>query len=167
MVDNQLTGGTGREDLTNFYRDHFINSNPKDTQLELVSRTVGIDRVVDEFVFKCTHDRVIDWLFPGVPPTRKYIEIPMMAVVNIRGDRLSHEHITWDSASALRQIGYLPEYVTYTGPAVNGKSGDKPLELRIPATGKDTVNKLRDKNSVRSNQMFGWGVKETSMYSID
>jgi carboxymethylenebutenolidase len=58
-----LTGGVGRAELTAFYRDHFIFSNPDDTALELVSRTVGIDRVVDEFLFNCTHDRVIDWLY--------------------------------------------------------------------------------------------------------
>lgn len=57
-----MTGGVGREPLSKFYRHHFIFANPDDTDLELVSRTVGIDRVVDEFVFKCTHNRVIDWL---------------------------------------------------------------------------------------------------------
>nr|POE66001.1 hypothetical protein CFP56_57691 [Quercus suber] len=160
-----LTGGIGRADLTAFYRDHFIFSNPPDTKMELVSRTVGIDRVVDEFIFKFTHNQMVDWLFPGVPATRKHVEIPMMAVVNFRGDRLAHEHISWDSASALRQIGVLPEYVPYSGPAVKGLSGDKPQELRVPATGKDTVKKIKDKNSVKSNQMFGWGVKETSMYT--
>lgn len=58
-----LTGGIGRKELTSFYRDHFIFSNPEDASLELVSRTVGVDRVVDEFLFNCTHDRVIDWLY--------------------------------------------------------------------------------------------------------
>lgn len=57
-----LTGGIGRDNLTGFYRDHFIFSNADDAALELVSRTVGIDRIVDEFLFCCTHDRVIDWL---------------------------------------------------------------------------------------------------------
>ncbi|KAL1639982.1 hypothetical protein SLS58_007408 [Diplodia intermedia] len=57
-----VTGGVGRERLTHFYRNHFVHSNPPDTSLELVSRTVGIDRVIDEFVFRCTHDRVVDWL---------------------------------------------------------------------------------------------------------
>lgn len=57
-----ITGGIGRERLTTFYRNHFVHSNPPDTTLELVSRTVGIDRVIDEFVFKCTHDRKVDWL---------------------------------------------------------------------------------------------------------
>lgn len=58
-----LTGGIGRAKLTAFYQNHFIFSNSDDAALELVSRTVGIDRVVDEFLFNCTHDRVIDWLY--------------------------------------------------------------------------------------------------------
>jgi carboxymethylenebutenolidase len=57
-----LTGGMGRDALTKFYRERFIFSNPADAALELVSRTVGVDRVVDEFVFSITHDRVVDWL---------------------------------------------------------------------------------------------------------
>lgn len=58
-----MTGGIGRENLTNFYRDHFIFANPADTELELISRTVGIDRVIDEFIFKMTHDKIVDWLY--------------------------------------------------------------------------------------------------------
>jgi carboxymethylenebutenolidase len=57
-----MTGGIGRKALTAFYRDHFIFNNPADTHLELVSRTVGVDRVIDEFIFSFTHDKVIDWL---------------------------------------------------------------------------------------------------------
>ncbi|KIW97222.1 uncharacterized protein Z519_02614 [Cladophialophora bantiana CBS 173.52] len=57
-----LTGGVGRELLTQFYRDSFIFSNPADTELELISRTIGIDRVVDEFIFKFTHTQDVPWL---------------------------------------------------------------------------------------------------------
>ena len=57
-----MTGGIGRKNLTSFYAKHFIFSNPDDTELQLISRTIGIDRVVDEFIFSLTHDRVIDWL---------------------------------------------------------------------------------------------------------
>lgn len=57
-----MTGGIGRESLSKFYRYHFIWSNPEDTNLELVSRTIGIDRIVDEFIFSFTHEKEIDWL---------------------------------------------------------------------------------------------------------
>ncbi|KAK4502678.1 hypothetical protein PRZ48_006104 [Zasmidium cellare] len=165
-----ITGGIGREKLTNFYRDHFIFSNPQDAELELISRTVGIDRVVDEFIYKFTHDITIDWLLPGVPPTFKYLEIPMMAVVNIRGDRLYHEHITWDQGTALRQIGALPEKLTLTvGPHAgktnghvngNGAAGNVTYEIVVPATGTDTAAKMREKNSVGSNGMFEYKARE-------
>ncbi|KAK8061979.1 Carboxymethylenebutenolidase [Apiospora phragmitis] len=111
-----LTGGIGREKLTEFYTNHFVFANPPDTELELVSRTVGIDRVIDEFVTKMTHDRVVDWLIPGVPPTGKYIQVPFTSVVNIRGDRLYHEHISWDQGTLLRQLGLLPEYLPFPLP---------------------------------------------------
>lgn len=58
----QLTGGIGRGSLTQFYRNNFIFNNSQDTELELISRTLGIDRVVDEFIYKFTHDTVVDWL---------------------------------------------------------------------------------------------------------
>jgi carboxymethylenebutenolidase len=57
-----LTGGIGRKELSHFYANHFIFNNPVNTALELVSRTLGIDRVVDEFIMSFTHDRMIDWL---------------------------------------------------------------------------------------------------------
>ncbi|KAF7330791.1 hypothetical protein MVEN_02418300 [Mycena venus] len=95
-----LAGGIGRKQLSAFYRDHFVFNNPKDTWMQTISRTVGSDRVVDEFIFHATHDKQIDWLLPGVPPTGKKFAIPMLGVINIRGDRLYHEHIWWDQGTA-------------------------------------------------------------------
>ncbi|KAI1505114.1 hypothetical protein F5X99DRAFT_416203 [Biscogniauxia marginata] len=147
-----LAGGVGRAALTAFYRDRFIFSNPADTRLELVSRTVGVDRVVDEFVFCLTHDRVVDWLLPGVPPTHKPLRIPFTAVVNVRGDRLYHEHISWDQATALRQLGLLPEYLPFPYA--------RRFEYRVPAAGAETAAKLEDGSAVESNAMFEFRVRE-------
>lgn len=57
-----MTGGIGRKRLTDFYRHHFIRNNPGDTSLNLVSRTIGINRVADEFIFTFTHTKEVDWL---------------------------------------------------------------------------------------------------------
>lgn len=46
-------------------------------------------------------------MLPGVAPTGKPVEIPMIAVVQFQGDKLVHEHIYWDQASVLVQIGLL------------------------------------------------------------
>jgi len=102
-----MTGGVGFKDLSRFYQNHFVNSNPADTRLVPISRTVGADRIVDEMLFCFTHDREIDWMLPGVKPTGKYVEVPLLAVVCFRGDKLYNEHIYWDQASVLVQIGLL------------------------------------------------------------
>lgn len=155
-----MTGGIGRAPLTDFYTHHFVHNNPADTELELISRTVGIDRVVDEFIYKFTHDMVIDWLLPGIPPTYKWIEIPFTAVVNVRGDRLYHEHIAWDQATVLRQAGLMPEYLPWPAELkLEGRDGQK-LEYRVPTAGVETARKMRDKNCVVSNGMFEFGVRE-------
>ena len=102
-----MTGGVGAEELARFYQHHFVNGNPADTKLIPVSRTVGADRVVDEMLFCFTHDREIDWMLPGVAPTGKYVEVPLVAIVCFRGNKLYHEHIYWDQASVLAQIGLI------------------------------------------------------------
>jgi carboxymethylenebutenolidase len=102
-----MTGGVGHDELKRFYTHHFVHSNPADTRLIPISRTIGSDRVVDEFIFCCTHDREIDWLLPGLAPTGKYFEVPMLAVICFRGNKLYNEHIYWDQASVLAQIGAI------------------------------------------------------------
>ncbi|KAL2020630.1 hypothetical protein VTK56DRAFT_8120 [Thermocarpiscus australiensis] len=157
-----MTGGIGREKLTSFYRDHFIFSNPDDTTLELVSRTTGIDRIVDEFLFNCTHDRVIDWLIPGIPPTFKKLSIPFTSIVNIRGDRLYHEHIAWDQGTVLRQLGLLPEYLPfpYAIPGRKEPEDGSHFEYRVPVAGIETAVKLVDENACASNEMLEFTVRE-------
>ncbi|KAI1206653.1 uncharacterized protein F4807DRAFT_437728 [Annulohypoxylon truncatum] len=163
-----LTGGVGRQALTDFYRHHFIFSNPPDTELELVSRTVGIDRVVDEFLFKATHDRVIDWLAPGIPATGRPISIPFTSVVNIRGDRLYHEHISWDQATLLKQLGLLPDYLPFPY-AIRGEeaaTNNTSFEYRLPVAGAESALKLSNQSSVDSNAMLRYRYREAAHPSV-
>jgi carboxymethylenebutenolidase len=102
-----LTGGVGYDELYNFYKHHFLFVNPSDTKTIPMSRTIGSDRIVDEMLFCFTHDREIDWMLPGVAPTGKYVEVPLVAIVCFRGDKLYHEHIYWDQASVLVQLGLI------------------------------------------------------------
>ena len=80
-----MTGGVGQTQLARFYRNHFVNSNPKDTRLIPISRTIGADRLVDEMLFSFTHDVEIDWMLPGVKPTGRRVEVPLVAIINFRG----------------------------------------------------------------------------------
>jgi carboxymethylenebutenolidase len=102
-----MTGGVGYRNLHDFYTNHFVNSNPPDTKLIPISRTVGATQIVDEMLFCFTHTTEVDWMLPGVAPTGKYVEVPLIAIVKFRGDKLYHEHIYWDQASVLVQIGLL------------------------------------------------------------
>ncbi|OOG00604.1 hypothetical protein ASPCADRAFT_511563, partial [Aspergillus carbonarius ITEM 5010] len=151
-----MTGGIGRANLSNFYLHHFIFKNPKDTNLELISRTVGIDRVVDEFIASLTHSEQIDWLLPGIPPTHKPLRIPCTSVVNIRGDRLYHEHISWDQATVLIQLDLLPASLNfpYSLPGNRWPARGKKFQVRTPAAGVQTADKLRDGTALESNKMI-------------
>jgi carboxymethylenebutenolidase len=111
-----MTGGYGARELYRFYKHHFLPTIPKDARIIPVSRTVGANALVDEFIFCFTHDAEVDFLLPGIPPTGKYVEIPHVAVVHFRGDKIAHEHIYWEQATALVQIGLLdPKGLPVTG----------------------------------------------------
>jgi carboxymethylenebutenolidase len=125
-----MTGGVGARDLARFYANHFIPKCPKDMTMMPVSRTIGADRVVDEMVISFTHDRDIDWMLPGVAPTGRRVEVPLVAIVGFRGDRLYHEHIYWDQASVLVQIGLLdPQGL----PVAGAETAKKILDETLPS----------------------------------
>ena len=75
-----LTGGRGYNDVYNFYKNHFIGKMPDDTKIDRISRTVGIDHVVDELILKFTHDREIEFMIHGIAPTGKYVELVYVIV---------------------------------------------------------------------------------------
>jgi len=102
-----LTGGRGKEALRAFYSQDFIPSMPPDTALEPISRTVGEDQLVDEMIFSFTHTQEMPWMLPGVAPTNRKVRVPLVAIVKFRDGKLAHEHIYWDQASVLKQIGLL------------------------------------------------------------
>lgn len=132
-----MTGGVGHKELSRFYQHHFVNSNPPDTRLIPLSRTVGATQIVDELLFCFTHTTEIDWLLPGVAPTGRPVEIPLIAIVKFRGDKLYHEHIYWDQASVLVQVGLLDP-------------------KGLPVAGRETAAKLLDETMPSNTLMARW-----------
>jgi carboxymethylenebutenolidase len=102
------TGGRGQRDVRHFYAEHFIGRVPEDMQLKTLSRTVGTEGVVEEMLISLTHDIEVPFMLPGVAPTGRRIEIAMVAVIAFRDGKIESEHIYWDQASVLAQIGLLP-----------------------------------------------------------
>jgi carboxymethylenebutenolidase len=125
-----LAGGVGRDELREFYSKHFIPQMPPDTEMTPISRTIGNDQLVDEMVFKFTHTIRMDWMLPGLAPTGKRVEVPLVAIVGFRGGKLAHEHIYWDQASVLVQLGLLD---AGTLPVAGIESARKALDPSLPS----------------------------------
>src|SRR5262245_20943620 len=142
MVDNPyvnhvavLRGGMGRRQLENYYRRYFIPGQPPDLEIVPISRTVGHDRIVDEFVYRCTHSIPMEWLLPGVPPTGRWMEIPVVVIISFEGGKMKSEQIYWDQASVLVQLGLLD-------PA------------GLPVAGVEVARKALDPTAVPSNLLM-------------
>jgi len=102
-----MTGGSGGLEVRRFYSEHFVNQIPKDATVTPISRTIGKDQVVDELIVSFTHDTQWDYLLPGIPPTGKKIELPHVVVMRFENGKVAHEHVWWDQASLLVQVGLL------------------------------------------------------------
>src|SRR5947208_15739520 len=125
-----LTGGVGKEQLREFYSKCFIPQMPPDTEMVPLSRTIGNDQLVDEMIFKFTHTIRMDWMLPGVAPTGRRVEIPLVVIVRFRDGKLAHEHIYWDQGSVLVQLGLLDPR---TLPVVGVESAKKAVDKQLPS----------------------------------
>jgi len=123
-----MIGGFGQRELHRYYKYHFIPQNQGSTMIP-VSRTVGGDRLVDEFVACFKHDTENDTLLPGIKPTGKYVRIPMVAIVQFRGNKLCKEHLYWDQASVLVQLGLLNSGEL---PVTGAEAADRVLDEELP-----------------------------------
>lgn len=148
-----MTGGIGRDDLHRFYSDFFIPGNPPSMKIRLLSRTVGADRIVDEMLVKFTHTTEIPWMLPGVPPTEKRVEVVLVSVVGIRAGKLCHEHVHWDQASVLVQVGLIdPDLIPKT--FKTAEEGREKEVKRLPVCGREAARKVVDEERYESNELI-------------
>jgi carboxymethylenebutenolidase len=123
-----MTGGRGLAEIRDFYSRHFIPHMPPDTKTTPVSRTIGDTQIVDEMIFEFTHSITMDWMLPGVPPTGKKVTVALVAIIGFREGKVSHEHIYWDQASVLVQLGLLdPSLLPVAGAESAAKVSDPGL----------------------------------------
>ncbi len=103
-----ITGGVGREGVRDFYANHLVGKFfPPDVEMIPVSQTIGDDQIVDELVIRFTHTQVIEWMLPGIAPTGKKVEAAFAVIVKVENGKIAHEHIYWDQASVLVQLGLI------------------------------------------------------------
>lgn len=136
-----MTGGSGATELRAFYRDHFIGQWPADTKITPISRTMDDERIVDEMLITLTHDKVVDALLPGVPPTGRCLKIPTVVIARFKEGKVASEHIYWDQASVLVQAGLLDaEGLPVAGVEIAAKLVDpsRPSNALITQTSRGT-----------------------------
>ena len=124
-----MTGGEGREQLRDFYGRYFLRQLPPDITITPVSRTIGQDRVVDELNVTFTHSLTMTWMLPGIAPTQKRVEVALVVVAQFEAGKLAHEHLYWDQASVLVQLGLLDPKVL---PVLGAQSPRSVLDRSIP-----------------------------------
>ena len=125
-----MMGGNGYDGVRSFYKNHLVGKFfPPDVTMNRVSLTVGTTQIVEELVISFTHTIAIDWLLPDIAPTGKKVEIGVVVIAGVKDKKLTHEHIYWDQASVLVQIGLLDR----TGlPVCGAESAKKLLDPSIP-----------------------------------
>jgi carboxymethylenebutenolidase len=142
-----LEGGVGRKKLEEFYREFFVPSLVEDFKIRLVSRTMGVDRIVDEMVVSFTHSDEVDWILPGVQPTDRFVRFPMVSIVAIRGGKLVSEHMYWDQASVLVQVGLLD-------PRMVPKSFKNTGLKKLPVVGAEAAKQLVEPRQEQYNKLL-------------
>lgn len=130
-----ITGGSGPDGVREFYSSHFIGQWPDDTETEEISRTIGENQIVDELLMTFTHDRELEIMLPGIPPTGRRISVPVVVVVGFEDGKVHHEHIYWDQATVLVQAGLLDPGA-------------------LPATGVEQAEALLDRDKPK-NELLG------------
>lgn len=120
-------GGSDYAGVKKFYNDHLVGKFfPPDVQMIPISKTIDENQIVDELVLSFTHTMIMSWMLPGVPPTGKKVKVALAVIVGFEGGKVSHEHIYWDQASVLVQVGLLkPDGL----PVVGSEGARKVLDL--------------------------------------
>jgi carboxymethylenebutenolidase len=102
-------GGRGRNGVYTFYHDYFLAQLPPDITAIPISQVVGKDILAEEAVYQFTHDRVMDWITPGVPATGRRVEVGVVGIIQFENGKISSEHLYWDHASVLAQLGVIDQ----------------------------------------------------------
>ena len=131
------TGATGKAELRKFYKEIFLPQLPLDAELQLLSRSVGQNRVIDEFILRFTHTSRMDWFAPGIEATGRRLVVPHVGIIAFENGKISSEHIYWDQATVLKQLGLLNE----TLPATGASQCDRLLNANAPAN--ELIDRVR------------------------
>jgi carboxymethylenebutenolidase len=102
-----IPSGTGGMSRIGVHASQFLPRIPPDFDLTSLSQTFGCDRIVEEFVIRFTHMPDMDWMLPGVRATGRRVEFALVGIIQFDAGKVTHEHLYWDQATVLSQLGVL------------------------------------------------------------
>ena len=97
----------GRAAVHEFYANKFLPQIPPDLEITSLSQTFGNDRIVEEMVIRFTHSIDMDWILPGLRPTNRRAEFVLAGIIQFEAGKVAYEHLYWDQATLLSQMGVL------------------------------------------------------------
>ena len=109
------TGGVGRAGVRQFYAKQMLPNLPADLEFVSLSQIFGDDRIVEEFVIRFTHTLRMDWMLPGVAATNRKVEFALVGIIGFQGGKVASEHLYWDQATVLYQLGVLDQPTAAAG----------------------------------------------------
>src|SRR4051794_15361438 len=121
-----LTGASGGEEVRRFYSPRVIRHTPAGAGLRPISPAGSAGRGIDEVVLEFPHDAEIPFMLPGVAPTGRRARVPTVVVMGFEGDKVAYEHIYWDQATLLVQLGLLDSSAL---PVSGAEQAERLLEL--------------------------------------
>jgi carboxymethylenebutenolidase len=108
-------GRVGRAAVHEFYANQFLPNFPPDLEITSLSQTFGDDRIVEEMVIRFTHTVDMDWMLSGVSATGRRAEFALVGVIGFQAGKVANEHLYWDQATVLSQLGDLDHPVAAAG----------------------------------------------------
>ena len=58
-------------------------------------------------MIRFTHMLDMDWMIPGVRATGHRVEFALVGIIQFNAGKVAHEHLYWDQATVLSQLGAL------------------------------------------------------------
>lgn len=83
------------------------------------------------------HSQPMPWILPGVPATNQQVEVIVVSIVCVRGGKLYSEHVYWDQASVLLQVGLLDPKLIPEKMKAEGIN-------RLPIVGREAARRILD-----------------------
>ena len=142
-----LKGGVGVAGVREFYANSMTGKSffPPDVSITTLSRTIGQSQLVDELSISFVHTEEIEWLAPGVAPTGRPIELVVVVIVGFDAEQsITHEHIYWDQAGVLIQMGMLqpgPGFPVTCG-SKSSRRVRQPVAITLESLAPDDVDQV-------------------------